>query len=213
MSSEELKDAWQAQPPDRQLSVDLEQLLAEVRRNQLQFRATIFWRDIREVGTALVMIPVWLVMGITMKLPWSWYLVIPALVWVAVFMLVDRRRHRRPPAAAEAPLREYLESCLADVEHQIWLLRNVFWWYLLPIALGVLAFVAEVAWRTRQGGWSALLAAALVTMTCLGVFAAIHWMNQFAVRTFLEPRRQELLALRTSLEEETGRTEESAGAP
>ena len=31
------------------------------------------------------------------------------------------------------------------------------------------------------------------------VFAGIYWINQYAVRTDLEPRRQELLAVRENL--------------
>lgn len=209
MSFEEFKDAWQAQQTGHPASIDPNLLLAEVRHNQRKFQATIVWRDVREIGVALVMIPIWLGMGITMKLPWTWYLCIPALIWVAGFLYVDRRRHKRPSAPGGESIREYVEACTADVEHQIWLIRNVLWWYLLPIAIPVMAFVAEVSWRTREGGWISLLAFAVATMICLIVFGAIYWINQSAIRTYLEPLREELGTLRKSLEDETGGATES----
>ena len=80
---------------------------------------------------------------------------VPALVWVAGFLLADRLRHpRRPPDPGE-PLVRCVEASLAQVEHQIWLLRNVGWWYLLPLAVPMLAFVGHVGWRTQAGGWEA----------------------------------------------------------
>ena len=57
-----------------------------------------------------------------------------------------------------------MESSLAQVEHQIWLLRNVFWWYLLPLALATLAFFGQVAWQVRSGGWLMALVVGLVVI-------------------------------------------------
>lgn len=78
---------------------------------------------------------------------------VPVLVWIAAFMLADRMRHKRQPPALGEPLRQRVESSLTQVEHQIWLLRNVLWWYLLPPALSILAFFGQVAWQARSGGW------------------------------------------------------------
>src|SRR5947208_1653146 len=93
MNSEEFKQAWQAQSPGR-LTIDAELLLTEVRRNQRRFAATIFWRDVREVGVGILMIPVWLYMGAKLHLPWTWYLMLPALVWVVAFFVIDRVRNK-----------------------------------------------------------------------------------------------------------------------
>ena len=57
---------------------------------------------------------------------------IPSLLWVIGFFLVDRLRHRNVPPVAGEPLRRRVELSLAQVEHQIWLLKHVFWWYILP---------------------------------------------------------------------------------
>jgi membrane protein YdbS with pleckstrin-like domain len=96
-----------------------------------------------------------------------------------------------------------VESSLAQVEHQIWLLRNVLWWYLLPLALSALAFFAQVAWQERSGGWWTALAVSVVIALVVIVFAGVYWLNQYAVRSELEPRRLELETLHVSLDDKT----------
>jgi hypothetical protein len=203
MDPDSFKQAWQTQPSQTRLTIDAELLLKEVRCNERYFSAMIFWRDVREVGVCLVTVPVWLYLGAKFSLPWTWYLAVPALLWVAGFMLVDRMRHARQPPGPGEPLRQRVESSRAQVEHQVWLLRNVLYWYLLPLALPVAAFFAQVAWQESGGGWWAALALGGVIAPAVIVFAGIYWLNQYAVRCELEPRRQELEALLMSLEDET----------
>lgn len=203
MNPDDLKQAWQTQSSQTRLTIDAELLLKEVRRNQQHLAATIFWRDVREVGIALLMLPLWLYLGVMFALPWTWYLTLPALAWIAGFMLTDRIRDKLQSPQPSKSLRQCVESSLVQVDHQIWLLRNVFWWYLLPPGLSILAFFGQIAWETRAGGWQAALAVALMVVVLVVVYAGIYRLNQYAVRSGLEPRRQELQALLTSLQDET----------
>jgi hypothetical protein len=203
MNPDDFKQAWQTQTSQTRLMIEGDLLLKEVRRNEQYFTAMIFWRDVREVGVALLLVPVWFYLGAKLALPWAWYLMVPALVWVAAYMLVDRMRHHEKLREPAEPLRQRVENSLAQVEHQIWLLRNVLWWYLLPLILPSLAFIGQVAWRERSGGWWTALAATVVVMVVAVVFAGIYWLNQYAVRAALGPRRQELEALLMSLKDET----------
>jgi hypothetical protein len=202
MNPDDLKRAWQGQTSQTRLMIDAERLLEEVRRNEASFNATIFWRDVREVGTSLLMVPVWLYLGLRYSLPWTWYLTVPALLWIAGYMLADRMRQKRQPPDPGEPLRRRVESSLAQVEHQVWLLRNVHWWYLLPLALPILAFFGQGAWQERSGGWWTALAASAAVAVVVSVFSGIFWLNQWAVRSGLEPRRRELETILLSLEDE-----------
>src|ERR1041385_6771034 len=152
---DELKQAWQSQMPRAHLTLDASLVLNEGRRNEKQFEAIIFARDVREVGVALFMVPVWIILGIKMSSLWSWYLVIPTMFWIAGFMLVDRSRQRRRLPAPGDDLHRSVERSLAQVEHQIWLLRNVFWWYLLPPFSAMLFWLAHLIWRARHSGLEA----------------------------------------------------------
>ncbi|MBM3845627.1 MAG: hypothetical protein FJ405_04995 [Verrucomicrobia bacterium] len=199
--SDEWKKAWQSQSPPQRLTLDPELLLNEVRRNERQFASTISWRDVREVAVSLLLVPVWVYLGVRQSLPWSWYVVIPALVWVAGFMLVDRARQCRHQPAPGDDLYTSVKKSLAQVEHQILLLRNIHWWYLLPIFAALMVWPVHHAWNTRDNGWLSLAELAGMTFTFLLVFGFIYWLNQYAVRKQLIPRQQELQALLEALAE------------
>ena len=119
MNPDELKEVWQSQAPPHRLTIDAGVLLQQLQRNQKSFEAMIFWRDLREAGVSLVMVPLWVWIGLSHTLPWTWYLGIPAMLWVAGFMVLDRKRQKRRQPKPGDPLRECLEHSLAQVEHQI----------------------------------------------------------------------------------------------
>ena len=198
---DDLKAAWQSQTAPQRLTLDAGVVLNEVRRNERQFAAIIYCRDLREVGIALLMVPVWIYMGIKMKSLWSWYLVVPTLFWIAGFMIVDRMRQRRRQPGPGDTLRSSIESSLAQVEHQIGLLRNIFWWYLLPPFSAMMIWLAHLVWRSRNNGLEALAGFGAVAVFFVLVAWFIYWLNQYAVRKQLEPRRQELQTLLRSLNE------------
>ena len=210
MDSDKYQQAWQAHSSETRVTIDADFLLKEVQRNQRSFRATIFHRDFREVGISLLMLPLWLYLGVTFSEPWTWYLMVPALIWVIGFFLVDRMRHKQKCIGPGETLLESVKESLIQVEHQIWLLRNVFWWYLLPFTISMLAFSAHLTWRVSElvaKDWLDVVGLAgefvfLVVVLSAGFFS-IDYINQRAVRTQLEPRRQELLALLKSLRDET----------
>ncbi len=176
-------------------------LLKQVQRNQRDFRATILRRDVIEVGIGLLLLPYWIYQGLTQSLPWTWWLGVPAIVFVVGYFLVDRMRHPQTPSDPSEPLVSCVKNSLTQVEHQIWLLRNIFWWYLLPFTLAILAFFAHVAWLSSRN-WLDALSHAGNFVFLFALYGFIYYLNQRAVRTDLEPRRQELLTLLASLGDE-----------
>ena len=116
MDPDPFQEAWQSQD---QPAIDADQLVREFRGGQERFAAMIFWRDVREVGVCLLLLPVWVGMGVGIGLPWTWYLVMPGIVWIAAFMTADRIIQRRRRSLPGAPLIRGVESSLAEVEHQI----------------------------------------------------------------------------------------------
>ena len=188
------------------VTVDADLLLNEVQRNQRSFRATIFWRDFREVVVAILLIPLWFYLGAKNSPPWTWYLTVPVLVWIAGFMLAYRMRHRPHANEPGEPVVQFAKRSLTEVEDQIWLLRNIFWWYLLPPGLSIFAFFAHVSWLSaiQSNDWlAAFVFATFLFAFLFGLYGFIYYLNQRAVDAQLEPRRQELLTLLTSLGDET----------
>ena len=200
------QQAWNAHSSQTRVTVDANLLLKVVQRNQRDFRATILRRDVIEVGVGLWLLPYWIYKGLTSSLPWTWWLGVPAIIWVVGFFLVDRMRHPQKPSDPGQPLLSCVKNSLNQVEHQIWLLRNIFWWYLLPFTIALLAFFGQVAWQSgvATNDWLAALAFGTSLFVFVGLlYSFIYYLNQRAVRTQLEPRRQELLALLTTLSDET----------
>jgi len=206
MFPDTLQQAWQAESSQTRVTVDADLLLKEVQRNQRDFRATILRRDVLEVGVGLVLLPVWFYLGARNALPWTWWLGVPAILWVVGFFLVDRMRYPQTPSDPGEPLLNCVKKSLSQVEHQIWLLRNVFWWYLLPFTIAISSFFAHVAWQLaiETNDWlEAIVFATILFVFLFALYYFIYWLNQLAVRKQLEPRRQELLALLASLGDET----------
>ena len=211
MSPDEFQQAWHAETSKTRITVNADLLKKEVQRSQRDFRTAILIRDYREVGVALVMLPVWVIMGYALSLPWTWYLVMIGIVWGIVFILVDRKRHKHTLPGPEEPLLNSANESLAQVEHQIWLLRNVVWWYLLPYAIPMFVFFVHACKSIGLSWPAALVAASFPSLFVVLLYAFLYVLNQREVRKRLEPRRVELLALIASLNDET--TDENSAYP
>jgi hypothetical protein len=214
MNLDEFERAWKSQGG---AALNADQLAEALRKHDQSFNRMIYLRDAREIGVALVLIPIWVAMGLGIPLigalsPWTWWLEIPALIWVAGFMYVDRKRQQRGAPAAGAPLRTTMAYSLDQVEHQIWLLRNILWWYLLPLGIPIALFFVQVNMQIEEKSpvpfWLTLfnagipLGAALPVVFLIALYGFIYWLNQYAVRKQLDPMRQHLQAALDGLTDE-----------
>ncbi|MCA9138813.1 MAG: beta-lactamase family protein [Planctomycetales bacterium] len=203
MELDKYQQAWKSSAARTEVKIDTELLAKAVRESHLGFQSTINWRDFREVGIGLLLLIYWVYKGLASSMPWAWWLGVPALTWVVGFILVDRKRHPQRPSASGEPLNFYAKEALSQVEHQIWLLRNVIWWYLLPLGISAMAFFIQVSWNTSSSWWGFALQVFFLSLFVFVLYWGIYWLNQFAVRKDLEPRRQDLLKLVASLESES----------
>jgi hypothetical protein len=174
MSCDELQRIWQSQEG---AALNADQLAEALQQHDQSFNRIIFLRDLREIGVALVLIPIWIVMGVCRGAP-----------------------------AAGASLRAGIEYSLGQVEHQIWLLRNILWWYLLPLGIPIALFfiqvTVQVGERSQDPLWQTIVAAAGPMGVLIGVYGFIYWLNQYAVRKQLEPLRDRLQSALAGLTEE-----------
>jgi len=199
MNFDELQKKWQSQPSGFKLRIDADAFLKEVQRNKESFESSIFWRDVREAGGSLVLSVFFFHQSIKLS---SWSLSLPgaACVFVGVFMIVDRLIQKKKYPKANDSLVNCIEISSAQVQHQIWLLKNVFWWYLLPFALGIAIFWVDVAWRVRNAPGTGVRSIAGWFVGLIVLYTGIYYLNQWTVRKYLIPRKQELEQLRNSLQ-------------
>src|ERR1017187_285822 len=198
MNFEDLQKASQSQDASAKVTINAKVQLKEVRRNQQHFRAGLFWRDLREVGMAAFVTWLFLHWAILDR-EWPLYLLVLACFSVGSFMLIDRWFQRKKQPATSDSVRSCVEGSLIQVNHQIWLLRNVFWWYLLPIQVGLGALICSVVWQLRHAGLAVILGLTRYAVVCGVLCWGVYKLNQYAVRKTLEPRQQELETLLSSL--------------
>lgn len=189
MNFEQLQQHWQQQEERAPAMVDASLVLQEVRRNQRSFETMIFWRDFREVAVAMVIAPYFALRGPD----WTYHLMAAAAAGVGLYLLVDRLRQRKFRPSQSASLRTFVEQSLHEVRHQVWLLRNVLWWYLLPLTIPMLISMAVSADNFQQGLRGSVIA-------CLLTFL-IYRLNQSAVTKSLVPRVHELENLLAGISE------------
>ncbi len=203
MTFDELKKNWQSQQSRQVLNIDSDMLLKEVRRNKDHFQSMVFWRDIREIGVALFLAG-WIGYDFLETKDWLMLPLGLAALFIAVFMIVDRIIQKRKKPLRTDTLIDCIDSSLIQIKHQIRLLRGVFWWYLLPILIGAAFVTVPMAWMWRNDSslfWPHVLkSTAIWTVLSWGVYK----LNQYAVRKFLQPRRQELEDLVSSVKDEQG---------
>ncbi len=192
MEIEELQKAWQNQNSPARLAMDTSRLLQEVESDRRHFNRRILWRDFRETGVCFALVAFFCRSAMKSH---AAELFVPAVACagVAVFILADRRRSRKSRPLPGSTVRANVEASLAGVTHQIWLLHNVFWWYLLPLGLAVEICFGVSAWRLRHlGPWRGLAPFLGLSAGSIVLYAGIHRLNQRAVTKGLEPRRKEL---------------------
>lgn len=197
MKFEDLQKTWQSQDANAKVTINTDMLLKEVRHNQQQFRAMILWRDVREVGVAFLLTLFFLHQGMRHH-DWTDYLLAFAGFGVGTFMVVDRLLQRRKQPVANDSLKSCIESSLLQVNHQIWLLKNVFWWYLLPFAAAVGISIGHSALHAWNPGFAAMITGVVALFVTL-LYWGIYWLNQFVVKKNLGPRQQELETMLANL--------------
>jgi len=205
MTFDELRHAWQAQDCRARVSVDPAALTKLIRREQRSWGHMILRRDVLEVTVAFLMIPVCVYWAIAESLP-PMFLAAGAMLFVGGFFVVDRilQRPRRPRESH--PLFDFIKRSIDQADHQIWLLRNVFWWYLLPPAIGIAAVLGYVTYLVLEDGlssrahlWAVLFIIGVAVLNALAIWG-VYILNQRAVRKELLPRKLELEELLRMLE-------------
>jgi hypothetical protein len=200
---DKLQSAWQCQHARAKLlnNADADVLLKEVRQNEQRWRTINLWDAMLEIGGGFLGALFFSYLGVRQanwnpfRLPgWDFLLVAFACAGMGSFRLMNRILQRRKQTTANDPLKACIEASLKEVNHDIWLQRDVFWWCWLPFTtvFAISFCYASLRWHTPK----------FVAFLVLFVIPLAWWgyrLSHFTVRKVLEPRRQELEALLASL--------------
>ncbi len=203
MKLDDLQKAWQKQEDKMILIVDWGAVEKNAQERQRKFNRSIFWRDVREVGLCFLFGGLFLhkAMAANGNVHAWLFAAITVLVFsIALFMLLDRRHCKRSIAQFGDSVSEQMKCALYEVNHQIVLLRNVLWWYIAPFFMALVLWTIEMELLYAKDGWQHIVPKLIWPMSFfLVVFGGVYWLNQYAVRTDLLPRKEVLEAELESL--------------
>lgn len=198
MSFDELQLAWQHdREAETQPRTDAK-VLRQVRSQSRAFTRRIFWRDVREVLASF------LVAGVFGNIAWqaqkegahAWPAWIAAALPLAVgfYFMIDRGIMRRRAAPQGDDVRTELARAAVEVKHQVWLLRNITWWYLAPLAIATMMLALQITlYGPESFPWFAKV---VIWGIMVGTTGWVDWLiwklNQKAVDQELLPRLAEL---------------------
>jgi hypothetical protein len=203
MNFDKLKKAWECQHARAKLPINAspDVLLKAVQRNQKVWGLINFWDAALEIGSGFLAALFFSYLGLRhvhwrpFQLPdWDFLLVAFACAGMGTFRLVNHILKRRKKTTASDPLKACLEASLIEVKHDIWLQRIVFWWCWLPFTTAFAVTFCYASLRFHTPRFVAFLVLFVIPLAWWGIR-----LSRFTVRKVLEPRRQELEALLTSL--------------
>ncbi len=207
MNLDEMKQVWQSQGTERRLTVDADVLLPIFRRNKRHFRSAIFLGE----GFIIIALVIYAAMSVgfgllILRKP------VPVLALGGCFSLAcvclaiagykawDRFHQMQRRATASDSIRACLEEHLDWLRHEIRLWKQVLWWLLLPLAIGILVCAFSLGWAAA--GLEGLLCGPSLTVVfmCLGIVWGGTWICRWYVRKYYEPRTRELESLLQDLQ-------------
>jgi hypothetical protein len=190
MDIEIIRRAWNSQqppgPPDEEL---IQALLGADRK----LGRALFWRDMRESIVAIIVAIFFIHGGSTIGRVWVGYAAGTLCCFIPVFLILDRHLRRDDRINATASTRIALECAVRRVDHQIWLLRNVIWWYLLPIIMVFVLVLGDAALSMPRSAWIDWIWDLIFFGTTAGAVAVVigtWYINRVAANQLL-PLRQE----------------------
>lgn len=206
MIFEDLEIVWREEGSRAAHTIDDEALRRIVVERARDYRKRILLRDISEIGieTLLVVILLGVVLWAVLSAggsfsPQSAGLMLAAIGYavVASFRLVSRLCQTKREEKFDDSIQGNLQRLVANADYQIRRQRKFIWWYLLPIAPGIILLTASAVDAGPIVPWI------FGTFMCL-IFGIIYWGQRIGLRKELIPQKKELESFLAGLEKSGG---------
>jgi hypothetical protein len=122
---------------------------------------------------------------------WEWFTLSAGALFIAIAFVYQRRQAKQWETDESLDIKQTLTSSLASVSHQIKLLKNIVWWYCLPMEIP-LVFVAVKSDAFDAFRVEYLLGSAILMIAIVGY-------NWWFVKKDLEPKQAALKQMLTSM--------------
>jgi hypothetical protein len=212
MLEQELKEIWKNSSRTEKIKFETSRLMIDLNNRMSRIERSIRKRDIIEITTAILMIPVFGYFAYEIPFVVTKAGCILTMIWFGylIFKLKDVKKHKLPINLALS-FREQLANQKAYLIQEARLIDNVFYWYLLP------PFVAHVIVVLGLGdpaeyGWSNIIANEILPIPLINkvvylifaavLYAGILWINKRTVKKTYKPVIKEIERVQQQLESE-----------
>ena len=200
MTYDDIEKVWrEGNSRQGQIQISEDILLHEIKNSQNEFRKKMFWRDIREIVTAVVMVVAMINLGLKINTIWP-FLLAAASMWIAVFM-VYKRASTKKGVNTNQPLARAVEESLNDIREQIKLVDSVPFWYLLPFVPGFAMQLINFGINNDLTKPLDMVVGVFVAIFYLVIFIVVYYLNTHYAKKKLQLREKELQELRSALED------------
>ncbi|MEM6801543.1 MAG: hypothetical protein AAF696_09065 [Bacteroidota bacterium] len=184
MMEQELKDIWKQATYEELVSLDQEQLIRDMKEEHLKLEQEIRKRDRREISIAMLMMPcclaaAFLFSSILSKV--GAILMIPALGLV-IYRLKALRKYE--PTAFSESTNDYLHKLKIYYSMQRDLLKEVAYWYLIPIFI----CISMIYLGFSRSPMDKFVPIAVIASS----YIVIYFINQSAVKKKYDPFLEEI---------------------
>ena len=201
MKLDELKEAWKSQ--DTRTTVRTVLLLESIKKMQRRYNRYIWLRNIREgwlTILAAVFFTCFAESDVESKVQlWPFYLAMLILFGIGVFRVLDNRQQKRRALEYKDSTLSFIECSLLNINHRIWLLENMIWWWVLPVVVGGILIIAQiimlVGWQEPTLFWKLGKGVGIAGM----ILGVLYWGNLWTARKYWQPRKAELEAIADGL--------------
>lgn len=186
MELDELKKVWKQQD-SRKMNYSRSELMMLINNKMISLENEIKSRDRLEIIACTFLIIFYGIIFFTTNSIWKQAGSITiVLSGFFIWYKLKRTQHRSfdEDPSPDRPMKEYLVLEKKSVQHQKKILKNVAWWYIAPIGVGLCLF----AWGFDSGPTNKLLYMLVVVL--LG--GLVWWLNQRAVKRKFDPLLDEI---------------------
>lgn len=212
MLEQALKEIWKNSSQAEKIKFDLSRLLIDLKSKMDSIERTIRKRDIAEITTALLMIPLFGYFAYEIPFVVSKVGSILSMIWFGylIFKLRDVKEHKLSIDPALS-FREQLANQKAYILQQARLIDTVLYWYLLPPLVAHAILVLGLG-DPVEYGWANIIVNEILPIPliykivylvfCAVLYAGILWINKRAVRRTYQPIIKEIERVQQQLESE-----------
>ena len=184
MREHDLISIWKSSADKERITINEEKLMSELTINMKKFDKKVFYRDLREIIIAIIMLPIFVFIAYAIPMILSKVGAIILSLWCIYVIYYLRKNNKQNPNLDQLPNKEYLTEKRAFLLNQYNLVNGALYWYITPFCIGTLFFINGV---DLPLGKSILFNGIIIAMS-----AVIYFMNKKAARVNIQPKIDEV---------------------